>query len=42
MPIGAHHSPVMLKDEWLTPPYILEALGKWSVDKESKKKGKRK
>jgi hypothetical protein len=25
--IGGHHSPRMEKDEWLTPPYILKALG---------------
>lgn len=25
--IGGHHSPVSMKDEWLTPPRILQALG---------------
>ncbi|TAI59992.1 adenine methyltransferase [Bradyrhizobium sp. Leo170] len=25
--IGGHHSPIMLKDEWLTPPEIIAALG---------------
>jgi len=25
--IGGHHKPVMLKDEWLTPPEVIAALG---------------
>lgn len=25
--IGAHHKPVMLKDEWLTPPEVIDAVG---------------
>lgn len=25
--MGSHHSPKMLKDEWLTPPEIIKALG---------------
>lgn len=32
MSIGGHHSPVALKDEWLTPPAILEALGPFDLD----------
>lgn len=32
MAIGGHHSPVALKDEWLTPPYILAALGEFDLD----------
>lgn len=32
MAIGGHHSPVMQKDEWLTPPFILEALGPFDLD----------
>lgn len=30
--IGGHHSPVAGKDEWLTPPEILEALGPFDLD----------
>lgn len=30
--IGAHHSPVMKNDEWLTPPHIVEALGPFDLD----------
>ena len=30
--IGAHHSPVMLKDEWLSPPEIVKALGPFDLD----------
>ncbi len=32
MSIGGHHNPVSLKDEWLTPPYILKALGSFDLD----------
>lgn len=28
--IGGHHSPVSIETTWLTPPYILEALGGWA------------
>lgn len=30
--MGGHQSPAMLKDEWLTPPEILCALGKFDLD----------
>jgi hypothetical protein len=30
--IGSHHGPVMGKDEWLTPPEILRALGAFDLD----------
>jgi hypothetical protein len=30
--IGRHQSPVMGKDEWLTPPHILAALGPFDLD----------
>jgi hypothetical protein len=30
--IGGHHSHNMLKDEWLTPPDIIEALGPFDLD----------
>ena len=30
--IGSHQSARMLKDEWLTPPFILEALGEFDLD----------
>lgn len=30
--IGSHHSRSSLKEEWLTPPYILEALGGFDLD----------
>lgn len=30
--IGSHHSAVMLKDEWLTPPDIIKALGEFTLD----------
>ena len=30
--MGSHHSAVMLKDEWLTPPNIVEALGVFDLD----------
>lgn len=30
--IGGHHSPRMGKDEWLTPPHILGALGRFNLD----------
>lgn len=30
--MGGHHSPTMLKDEWLTPPEILRALGDFDLD----------
>ena len=32
MSMGGHHSAAMLKDEWLTPPYIIDALGDFDVD----------
>ena len=32
MSMGGHHNPVALKDEWLTPPSILEALGAFDLD----------
>lgn len=32
MSIGGHQSPVMLKDEWLTPPEIIKALGEFDLD----------
>jgi hypothetical protein len=30
--MGGHHSAAMDKDEWLTPPYILAALGSFDLD----------
>lgn len=30
--MGSHHGPVMGKDEWLTPPEILSALGEFDLD----------
>lgn len=30
--IGSHQSAAMLKDEWLTPPEIIEALGPFDLD----------
>lgn len=32
MSIGGHQSPNMGKDEWLTPPAILSALGQFDLD----------
>jgi len=32
MGMGNHQSARMMKDEWLTPPTILEALGKFDLD----------
>ena len=32
MSLSAHQSPVMGKDEWLTPPEILKALGPFDLD----------
>lgn len=32
MSLSAHQSPVMGKDEWLTPPEILRALGPFDLD----------
>lgn len=32
MSMGGHQSAVMLKDEWLTPPEILRALGQFDLD----------
>lgn len=32
MSIVGHHSPVMGKDEWLTPPEIIRALGRFDLD----------
>lgn len=30
--MGGHHSHTMGKDEWLTPPFILKALGDFDLD----------
>jgi DNA N-6-adenine-methyltransferase (Dam) len=30
--IGGHHNPVAQKDEWLTPPHVLRALGIFDLD----------
>lgn len=30
--MGGHHSARMMKDEWLTPPNIIEALGPFDLD----------
>lgn len=30
--MGSHQSARMINDEWLTPPYILEALGEFDLD----------
>jgi hypothetical protein len=30
--IGSHHSARMLEDRWLTPPWILDALGPFDLD----------
>lgn len=32
MSMGGHQSAAMLKDEWLTPPHILKALGSFDLD----------
>lgn len=32
MSIGGHQSAAMLKDEWLTPPEIIKALGSFDLD----------
>lgn len=32
MSIGGHHSPVAAKDEWLTPPNIIQACGPFDLD----------
>lgn len=32
MSMGGHQSAAMLKDEWLTPPSILSALGEFDLD----------
>lgn len=32
MSIGGHHSPRSLKEEWLTPPEIVRALGPFDLD----------
>ena len=32
MGIGSHHSTHSLKDEWLTPPNIIESLGPFDLD----------
>ena len=32
MSIGGHHSHAALKEEWLTPPYIINALGPFDLD----------
>lgn len=30
--VGGHHSPRMQRDEWLTPPGIIESLGPFDLD----------
>lgn len=30
--MGSHQSAAMLKDEWLTPPHIIQALGSFDLD----------
>jgi len=30
--MGSHQSARMMKDEWLTPPHILQALGEFDID----------
>lgn len=30
--MGGHHSAVAMKDEWLTPPLLLDALGTFDLD----------
>ncbi len=32
MSMGGHQSAAMLKDEWLTPPHVLRALGPFDLD----------
>lgn len=32
MSIGGHHNPVAKSEVWLTPPYILERLGRFDLD----------
>lgn len=32
MSIGGHQSAAALKDEWLTPPHVIEALGAFDID----------
>ena len=32
MAIGGHHNPTAKSEVWLTPPYIIEALGKFDLD----------
>ena len=32
MSMGGHQSAAMLKDEWLTPPAIIQALGEFDLD----------
>lgn len=32
MPIGSHHSAASKSDVWLTPPYIMQALGAFDLD----------
>lgn len=32
MSMGGHQSAAMLKDEWLTPPHIIQALGPFDLD----------
>lgn len=32
MSMGGHQSAVALKDEWLTPPHVLQALGVFDLD----------
>lgn len=32
MSMGGHQSAAMLKDEWLTPPHIIKALGLFDLD----------
>ncbi len=32
MSIGGHHNPIAKSEVWLTPPYILQALGQFDLD----------
>ncbi len=32
MSIGGHHNPIAKSEVWLTPPYILKALGNFDLD----------
>jgi hypothetical protein len=35
MSMGGHQSAIALKDEWLTPPHVIEALGAFTLDPSS-------